>query len=134
MKRAVHWGVVGTKEEHGHLVPWCEAGYRAWKKNAFTVQTTVPAGVDCEHCKRGLAAAEKLALPSRVGQWLRIEVTSDDNREGTWTFTVSPHVEAGRIKLVECDGYTREPTRKVAEEVLADLTKRPHTAVYGHNP
>jgi hypothetical protein len=58
MKTKIHWGVVGTHEEHGHLVPWCENGYRAWKKAFHTMQTTVPSSVDCEHCKRELAKQE----------------------------------------------------------------------------
>jgi len=70
-------------------------------------------------------------LPKKVGEWLRVMVASDDNREGEWIFSVTPYVKGKRIRLRECDGYVREPVRAIAEEILADLLKRPHAIMRG---
>lgn len=52
-KRVIHYAV---PDRNNQLVPWCETGYAAWERGSMVVMNTIEREVDCEHCKKHLAA------------------------------------------------------------------------------
>ena len=67
-----------------------------------------------------------------INSRMRVIVTSEDNRCGEWVFVTIEALNrpSSRVRLIECDGYTRTPVRAEAAKVLEDLKKYEHSVRY----